>query len=77
MELRDDRRRGFGAFAGFLERFDFLWSVRAFRVNGFEAQRPLYRDLPVAESGVGKDLRLLRFLEAAKCVSDARDVFFG
>ena len=39
-----------------------------------QAQRALDRDLPVAEGGVGKDLRLWRFLEIEEGATDALDV---
>ncbi len=42
-----------------------------------QAQRPLDRHLPVAEGGVGEDLRLLGLLEVEEGVADALDVLVG
>ena len=39
-----------------------------------QAQRALDRDLPVAEGGVGENLRLRRFLEVEEGAADALDV---
>ena len=39
-----------------LERFDFLWIIGAMRIDAAGAQRPLDRDLPIAELGVVEDL---------------------
>ena len=40
-----------------------------------EPQRSLDRDLPVAESGVGKELRLGGFLEVEEGAANALDIF--
>ena len=42
-----------------------------------QAERPLDRDLPVAECLVGKDLRLLGLLEGQERVRDLADVVVG
>ncbi len=58
----------------------FVAGGEAQRLDGLErelavqAQRALDRDLPVAEGGVGEDLRLRRFLEVEEGAADALDV---
>ena len=51
--------------------------VGSVRVDALEPQRPLDRHLPVAEGGVGEDLRLLGLLEGEESVADAVDVLVG
>ena len=58
----------------------FVAGGEAQRLDGLErelavqAQRALDRDLPVAEGGVGEDLRLWRLLEVEEGAADALDV---
>lgn len=76
VDLPDDRRRGLVALGGLLERLDLLRRVGTAGLDSLAPQRPLDRHLPVAEGGIGEDLRLLGLLERDERVADALDVFF-
>ena len=68
-ELLVERRANVFVARGEAQRLDGLE-----RELAVQAQRALDRDLPVAEGGVGEDLRLGRFLEVEEGAADALDV---
>src|SRR5581483_3365853 len=76
VDFPDNRRRIVGALGVFLERLELFGRVHALGIGALQPQRPFDRHFPVAERGVGKNLRLLGFLEGEKRVADALDIFF-
>ena len=74
VNLPDDRRGVLSTFAALLQRLDLGGLVDAVGVDAGEAQRPLDRDLPVAEGGVVENPALLALLECQERVADAGDV---
>ena len=77
VDLLDDGRGGLIDLPLGLEGLDLLRAVGLFRVDAIQAQRALDGDFPVAEGGVGEDLRLLGLLERKEGVADAGDVLVG
>ena len=77
VDFPNDWRGGIGALAIVLEGLDFLGGVGPLRVDAFQSQGPLHRNLPVAESLVGEYLGLLCIFKIEKGVADAPDVLVG
>ena len=74
VDFLDDGRRVLAALAILFQLLEFGGLVDAVGVGALEAQRPLDRDLPVAEGGVVENLALLGLLEVEKSVTDAGDI---
>ena len=74
VDLSDDRWSAFAPLAVLFQLLEFGGLVDAVGVGALEAQRPLDRDLPIAEGGVVENLALLGLLEVEEGVTDAGDV---
>ena len=74
VDFLDDGRRVLAALAVLFELLEFGGLVDAVGVGALDAQRPLDRDLPVAEGGVVENLALLALLEVKEGVTDTGDV---